>query len=125
MATDDYWIDTGNPQLYRRANLDLLDGSRLDHSCIAVHDRAHVDPSASIEDSIVGEHATVGAHATVSNSVVLPDAVVEHDAVVANSVVMGRIGERAKVVDSVIGLRGRVDAGEVVSGELRPSADDT
>ena len=44
---------------------------------------------------------------------------------VANSVVMGRIGEGANVTDSVIGLHGRVDAGEVVSGELRPSADQT
>jgi mannose-1-phosphate guanylyltransferase len=125
MATDDYWIDAGNPSLYRRANLDLLDGSRLDHSCIAVHARADVDPSATIEGSIVAEGASVHAHATVSNSVVLTGAVVEHDAVVTNSVVMGRIGESANVTESAIGLNGRVDAGEVVSGELRPSADQT
>ncbi|MEY2553102.1 MAG: mannose-phosphate guanylyltransferase [Ilumatobacteraceae bacterium] len=125
MVTDDYWIDAGNPELYRRANLDLLDGSRLDHSCVAVHAGADVDPSASVECAIVGEGATIGARAVVSNSVVLPDAVVGHDAVVANSVVMGRIGEGASVVDSVIGLHGRVEVGEVVSGELRPSADQT
>ena len=28
MATDDYWLDAGNPELYLRANLDLLDGTR-------------------------------------------------------------------------------------------------
>jgi hypothetical protein len=38
---------------------------------------------------------------------------------------MGRIGESANVVDSVIGLDGRVEVGEVVSGELRPSANPT
>ena len=28
MATDDYWIDTGRPDTYLQANLDLIDGSR-------------------------------------------------------------------------------------------------
>ena len=26
MATDDYWIDTGRPELYLQANLDLVNG---------------------------------------------------------------------------------------------------
>jgi mannose-1-phosphate guanylyltransferase len=125
MATDDYWIDAGNPFLYRRANLDLLDGTRLDHACVAVHHDADVDPTATIEGSIVAEGATVAARATVTNSVVLPGAVVGLRALVANSVVMGKIGEGASVTDSVLGLHGRVDAGEVVSGEFRPPADQT
>ena len=28
MATDDYWIDTGRPDTYLKANLDLIDGTR-------------------------------------------------------------------------------------------------
>jgi mannose-1-phosphate guanylyltransferase len=125
MATDDYWIDAGSPLLYRRANLDLLDGTRLDHACIAIHHAADVDPTATIDGSIIAERATVAAHATVTNSVVLSGAVVGQRALVANSVIMGKIGEDASVTDSVLGLHGRVDAGEVVSGEFRPPADQT
>ncbi len=40
---------------------------------------------------------------------------------VANSVVMGKIGEDASVTDSVLGLHGRVSAGEVVIGRVPPS----
>lgn len=125
MATDDYWIDAGNPMLYRRANLDLLDGTRRHHGCVAVHPGAVIDESATVTGSIVAAGATVGAHATVTDSVLLPGSVVEQYAVVADSVVMGRIGEGAKVAGSVLGLDGRVDAGENVSGELRPPADAT
>ena len=32
LATDDYWIDTGRPELYLQANLDLLDGAAT-HAC--------------------------------------------------------------------------------------------
>ena len=28
VATDDYWIDAGRPELYLRANLDLVNGRR-------------------------------------------------------------------------------------------------
>ena len=30
MATDDYWIDAGRPELYARANLDLVNGRRAE-----------------------------------------------------------------------------------------------
>ncbi len=43
MATDDYWIDAGNPVLYLQANLDLLDGTRRHHACVGVHPAADVD----------------------------------------------------------------------------------
>ena len=125
MATDDYWIDAGSPLLYRRANLDLLDGSRLDHSCVAVHRDSHVDPTATVAGSIIAAGATVAAGAIVTDSVVLSGAVVGRRARVANSVVMGRIGEDASVTESVLGLHGRVNAGEIVTGEFRPSADQT
>jgi mannose-1-phosphate guanylyltransferase len=125
MATDDYWIDAGSPALYLQANLDLIDGTRDDYRCAGVQSGAGVDPTATVSGSVVGEGATIAAHAQVTDSVVLAGAVVGRRAVVANSVIMGRIGEGASVTDVVLGLNGRVDAGEVVSGELRPSADQT
>jgi mannose-1-phosphate guanylyltransferase len=125
LATDDYWIDTGNPSLYRLANLHLIDGTRRGHVTDGVHEHADVDPQATIKDSVVSRGAAIGPFATVTDSVVLAGAVVGERAMVANSVVMGSIGEGASVTECVVGLHGRVEAGEVVSGEHRPSADDT
>ncbi len=97
MVTDDYWIDAGNPVLYLQANLDLLDGTRDAHGCAAVHEDADVDPSADVSGSIVAEGAKVAAGATITDSVLLTGSVVGERAVVTNSVVMGRIGNDAKV----------------------------
>src|SRR3954447_14192266 len=52
LATDDYWIDAGNPALYRKANLDLIDGSR-GHSSVGIHPGARVDPTASVSRSVI------------------------------------------------------------------------
>ncbi|MEP7111872.1 MAG: NDP-sugar synthase [Ilumatobacteraceae bacterium] len=125
MATGDYWLDAGNPALYLQANLDLINGTRRDHTCIAVHRGARVDPTASVQRTIVADGAVVGANATITDSVLLPGAVVDRHAVVAHSVVMGKIGEGANVSHSVIGLHGRVASGEQVSGDYRPPADST
>jgi mannose-1-phosphate guanylyltransferase len=125
MATDDYWLDAGSPALYLQANLDLINGTRQDHTCVAVHSGAHVDPTARVQHSIVADGAVVGANTTITDSVLLSGAVVNSEAVVANSVVMGTIGEGANVSHSVIGLHGRVASGEQVSGDNRPPADST
>lgn len=125
MATDDYWIDAGNPALYKQANLDLLDGTRRHHQCLAVHAGAVVDRTATVHGSIVADGATVGAHATVTRSVLLPGSVVGDSAVVTDSVVMGTIGAGATVTDTVLGAHGHVAAGEHASGELRPPTDAT
>jgi mannose-1-phosphate guanylyltransferase len=125
MATDDYWLDAGNPELYLQANLDLLRGTRHDLSSIGVHDEAAVDSSAAITGSIVSAGATVGAGATITDSVLLPGAVVEEHAMVANSVVMGRIGHGANVQHCVLGLHGAVLPGEELSGQSRPPVDST
>jgi mannose-1-phosphate guanylyltransferase len=100
VPTDDYWTDTGRPELYVRANLDLLDGVRQ-IACEAIAPGATVDPTAVVEHSVVGDDVTVGAEATVVDSVLLPGA---------------RVGAGAVVRSSAV--RGRVDAGEVVTGAL-------
>ena len=125
LATDDYWIDAGVPELYLQANLDMLDGARRHHTSLGVHHGARVEPTATVTHSIVAEGATVGALATITDAVLLPGAVVHDRAVVANSVVMGKIGDGANVMHCVLGLDGRVAAGEHVSGEYRPPADPT
>jgi mannose-1-phosphate guanylyltransferase len=102
LMTAEYWIDTGRPEHYRRANLDLLDGRRAER-CDPVAATASVDPSAIVERSIVGDRAVVEPRAKVTDSVLLPGARVGADAVVERSVVMGGVGRNAVAVDAVIG----------------------
>lgn len=121
LATDDYWIDTGKPDLYLAANLDMLDGHRPHDLCEGQAPGATVHPSAVVDTSIVAAGATVGARARVVRSVLLDGAVVDADAEVVDSVVMGRVSASASIDDCVIGADAVVDVGEVVSGERRPS----
>ncbi|MEI7547647.1 MAG: NDP-sugar synthase [Actinomycetota bacterium] len=125
MATDDYWLDAGRPELYLQANLDLLTGLRRYDRCTPVHRDAHVALDAFLDHAIVGPGASVGGRATVTRSVLLPGAVVEAGATVTDSVVMGRVGAGAVVQDSVLGVDGSAAPGEHVSGERRPDPDAT
>ncbi|MBU3689307.1 MAG: mannose-1-phosphate guanylyltransferase [Acidimicrobiales bacterium mtb01] len=120
MATDDYWVDTGRPSLYRQANLDMLDGRRRSLVCVAVEPGASVDGSARIEHSLVAKGARVEADAKVVGSVILPGAVVHRGAEVVDSIVMGDIGERAVLRGCVIGASGTVAGGVSVSDALVP-----
>lgn len=123
MATDDYWIDTGRPDTYLAANLDMLAGRRPHDRCAAVADGASVDPTASVDGSLVAAGAQVGPRASIVCSVLLDGAVVEADAVVERSVVMGRLGAGSHSTDCVVGADGEVGAGETADGERRPEQD--
>jgi mannose-1-phosphate guanylyltransferase len=120
MATDDYWIDTGRPEEYRIANLDLVAGRRPHDRCDPIAAGAMVDATAVVEGSIVAAGASVGAGARVSGSVLLDGAALEAGAVVRDSVVMGSIGAGAVLEGCVIGGDGRVDPAEILSGVRRP-----
>jgi len=120
LATDDYWIDTGQPDLYLQANLDVLSGVRRNDRSEAVHPEADVHEAAVIEDGLVGAGATVGAGAVVRRSVILSGAVVGENATVVDSIVMGRVGARALVHHCVIGSTGEVAADQEVHDERRP-----
>ena len=120
IATDDYWIDAGRPELYRAANLDLLDGARRFDRCEPVAATATVAVGATIVNSIIGDGASVADGSIVTDSVVLPNAVIESGAHVERSLVMGAIGSDAHVVDSMIGARGVVGSGAVLAGAAVP-----
>ncbi|MEX0846242.1 MAG: NDP-sugar synthase [Ilumatobacteraceae bacterium] len=119
-ATDDYWIDTGRPDLYLEANLDLVDGRRPGQSCEAVAFGAEVDPSAEVIGSVVAAGAIVASGARVERSVVLAGARVGDGATVVDSVVMGRLLAGSTVVRSVIGADAVVAAGEKLTDQRRP-----
>jgi mannose-1-phosphate guanylyltransferase len=123
LATDDYWVDTGTPELYLSANLDLVAGGRPYDSCDPIAAGAAIAASASIERSLVAARARVEADAVVVGSVLLDGAIVGDGAHVEGSVVMGVIGAGARVVDSVIGAEGVVGSHESVSGVRRPDPD--
>lgn len=120
LATDDYWVDTGRPSLYRQANLDMLDGRRRSLTCVAVEPGADVDPSSRVEHSLVAKGARVEAGAKVSGSVILPGAVIRRGADVVDSIVMGDIGENATLRTCVIGAQGAVAAGATLIDVLVP-----
>ena len=102
MATDDYWIDTGRPDTYLQANLDLIDGSRsLILSSVGAH--AVISPSASITRSVIGERAEIADGCVIVDWVVLPGATVGPRVRLERSLVMGVVGEGSSLTDCVIG----------------------
>ncbi len=123
VATHDYWIDAGVPQLYRAANLDLIDGKRLTERCEAVAQTADVSPDAMVEHSIVGAGVRVAPDASVIDSVLLPGASVGPGAVVERSLVMGTVGAGAVVRDSMVGADGTVPDGERLIDATAPPID--
>lgn len=124
MATDDYWIDTGRPDLYLRANLDLIAGRRPHDSCEAVAASARIEPDVVISSSIVASKTQIGSGARIERSVILDGAVIGRDAIVTGSVVMGVVGDGASLTESVIGADGVVAAGEYSVDVRRPDPDD-
>lgn len=120
LATDDYWLDTGQPHLYLRANLDLLDGRRQHERCAAVAPGAIVAPSATIRHSVVGEGAVVGAGAVVEDSVLLPGASVGDGARVRDSIVAGSVGAWASLSSCVVGSTATIAEGLELTGARVP-----
>jgi len=123
VATHDYWLDTGTPDLYRQANLDLLAGRRLHDTCEAVAPGAEVAPGAVLEDAVVGSGARVAAGAHLVRSVLLAGADVGAGASVRDSVVMGRVGAGASIDGCVIGAGAQVGPAEALSHVRRPDPD--
>jgi mannose-1-phosphate guanylyltransferase len=120
MATNDYWIDTGRPDTYLQANLDLIDGSRSTIlSSVAAH--CTISSSASVVHSVIGEGSTVGAQCVITDSVLLPGAVIGNRVRLERSLVMGVVGDDASLIDCVVGADGHVQAGLTLSGEKIPS----
>ncbi len=120
MAADVYWLDTGRPELYLQANLDVLDGTSKVSCPDPIDPAADIAADATVARSVVAADAVVGDGATVDSSVLLPGARVGSGAVVRSSVVAGRIGARAEVEQVVIGAAGEVEPDARLSGVRLP-----
>lgn len=143
-ASDAYWIDTGSPASYLRANLDHLAGLRgeppapgarrdadggawvLGHPVLdaapeagsLVGDAAFVARGSTVSASIVGAGARVD-RAHIRGSVLLPGAVVHAGAVVEDSICGpgSVVGEGATLRNlTVLGGAAAVEAGAVLDG---------
>jgi mannose-1-phosphate guanylyltransferase len=108
-ATQDYWLDTGQPALFLQANLDALDAVRRFVRAAAIADGAEVDDRAEVRHSLVGPGCAVGPSARVVDSVLLPGAVVDAGASVVGSIVAGRVGADALLEGCVIGAEAVVE----------------
>lgn len=118
-----YWVDTGTPQQYLEAMLDIVDGRRavLDPPPPAVAPDATV--VGAVDGSVVMTGATIAAGAVVRRSAILPGARIDADALVDASVVGpgAVVGIGAEVVGgSVLGDGVVVADGEVVDGRRVP-----
>lgn len=150
LRSDDYWLDTGTPEAYVQANLDLVAGRRrlppapgATEASPGVWVRATatvtgtleppgfvgagavVEAGARVGCSVVGAGARVSAGARVEGSVLLPGAEIEAAAVVRNSVVghRARVGRGAEVTrHSVVGDDAVVEDGARLAEDRVPAA---
>ncbi|MGO9558439.1 MAG: sugar phosphate nucleotidyltransferase [Acidimicrobiales bacterium] len=126
LSSDAYWIDTGTPEKYVQASLDVLHGLRTAASLPSAPESepgVFVDPSASVLGSVgpatfVGRGALIAEGAEIADSVISEDAVVQAGARISGSVVMAgaRIGPRAMIESSIVGPGGEVGESCKVSG---------
>jgi mannose-1-phosphate guanylyltransferase len=120
MPTDDYWVDTGKPDTYLQANVDIVAGRRVHDRCEPVAAGARVAADAMLTDSLVAAGGKVAGRARLVRSVVLDGGVIQAGAVVEDSVVMGCIGANAHVSRLVLGAGATVGDGERVVDARRP-----
>jgi mannose-1-phosphate guanylyltransferase len=118
-----YWIDTGTPETYIQAQLDLTEGLRGE-PVPAVAPSARVAGGATVRRSVVGPDAVVEDGARVEGAVVLAGATVRAGAVVDGSIVGfgAEVGTAAHVHScSIIGDHQVVAPGARLDGVKQPA----
>jgi NDP-sugar pyrophosphorylase family protein len=119
-----YWADIGTPSEYRRASYDVVSGvvriPQTDPN--GIDSSARLGRNVRIEGPVrIGAAATVGDNVRIVGPSVLGDRVcVEADAILERSILWqgARIGERANLRETVVGLDCAVPAGSVLDGSL-------
>ncbi len=140
MEQDTYWLDTGTPEQFLTANMDVLSGLRpLAHVLDPASgsngagaggtggDGSQISKSARVRSSVIGKGCRIEADAVVERSVVMDDCVIRSGAVVSDSILAPdvQVGATAIVADCcVIGRGQRIAAGAVLSGIRQPAPSD-
>jgi mannose-1-phosphate guanylyltransferase len=123
LATDDYWLDTGTPEQYLKANLDLL-GARAQR-VDGVSPDAVIAETAVVGRSLVGPGCHIAGGVTVHDSVLMANAAVAEGARISSSVI-GRgatVGARASLDQVVVGDGVAVEAGARLADVRLPDPD--
>lgn len=128
MADSAYWLDTGTPQLYLQANVDVLKGRNTQHVFKGIAEgtwceaTAAVDATAQIYHSVIDAQCVVGADVVIEDSVLLPGAVVQSGCEIRSSI----IGPEAVIGSGsilgptcVVGAKERVASDSQLSGDVR------
>ncbi len=125
LVDDTYWLDTGTPQQYLAANLDILAGrragARVTDGIAAASDGVHAD--AQIRTSVIGRGCEIGAGAVVQRSVVGDGCRLAAGAIVIDSVLGAGavVGAGATLCDySVVGSAEQVAPGAVLRAQRQP-----
>jgi mannose-1-phosphate guanylyltransferase len=101
-SDSNYWLDTGTPEAYLQAHLDVLANRRaIDLASPLsngswVHPRAEVAASASIIAATIDQDCVVSDNAVIDSSILLPGSFV---------------GPGARIVSSIVGPGARIEAG--------------
>jgi NDP-sugar pyrophosphorylase family protein len=118
-----YWCDIGTFPEYRRAVKEVLSGRvRLlgDARVRGVSEKAVLGERVRLEGDVrIGDRARIGSHVRIVGPSVIGDEVVIGDgALIENAIVWDRtrIGERAQVIDSIIGMEYEVPANAALRG---------
>jgi NDP-sugar pyrophosphorylase family protein len=150
LASDAYWVDTGTPQKYLQAQIDILARRRpllVSPQVPEISPSVWVDPTAQVagplgprcfvggeasilegvvvEDSVVGARSCVGENAVVRRSVLMDGAEVRASAVVEDSIVglHAIVGECCHLSNAtVVGVRAEVPARSGLDGARYPSS---
>jgi mannose-1-phosphate guanylyltransferase len=126
LSDDAYWLDTGTPQHYLQANVDVLKGRNHQHDYGGVVDgswrspSATIDPTATLRHSVVDRECVVGADVILEDAVLLPGAIVQSGCEIRSSI----IGPEAVIgPSSILGPTCVVGAKEHVALDSRLSGD--
>jgi mannose-1-phosphate guanylyltransferase len=123
-----YWLDTGTPEAFLQANVDLMAGRIGGHGAMGVVDgswqesSATVDSSARLVHAVVDRQCVVGADVVLEKSVLLPGAVVERGSIVRSSIIgpSAVIGSYSTLdATCVVGANVRVASHSLLSGDVR------
>lgn len=125
LVSDAYWLDTGTPQQYLAANLDVLEGKRADAKVVdgSTAVPAGIHPGAHIGTSVIGPGCEIGPGAVVQRSVVGHGCRLAAGAVVIDSVLGAgaAVGAGATLCEfSVVGSGERIAAGAVLRTQRQP-----
>ncbi len=128
LVSDTYWLDTGTPQQYLAANLDIVEGrrphARVPNGTTAAS--AGIHPTSRIRTSIMGSGCQIGSDAVVQRSVLGNRCRVDAGAVVIDSVLGSDVvvGAGALLSEfSVVGKGEQVAPSAVLRAHRQPPPD--